>query len=356
MLQQFNMDEQKEIIRLTQYSSGAGCGCKISPAVLKEILMTSDELPADPKLLVGNDTNDDASVYDLEDGNCLISTTDFFMPVVDDPYTFGKIAATNALSDVYAMGGRPLTALAILGWPISKLPAPLAQQVLEGARFVCRVAGITLAGGHSIESAEPIFGLSVNGLVSKKNIKRNNTAQKGDLLFMTKPLGVGIVTTAAKRGLDKDDHLETCIRYMSTLNKIGESLGEMACIHAMTDITGFGLAGHLLEMCEGSGLSAEISFDKVAVMPFLKEYISQFIYPDMTMKNFSFYSSKLNELNAEQLITLCDPQTSGGLLIAVAPNAKDEFINHGRNFGLPENMLEPIGVFTELREKGIYVS
>ncbi len=350
------MIESTEKIRLTTFSKGAGCGCKISPSVLKEILSSTEEFPLDPKLLVGNESNDDASVYDLGNGDCLINTTDFFMPVVDDPFTFGKIAATNALSDVYAMGGRPITALAILGWPIDKIAPMHAQQVLEGARFMCRMAGITLAGGHSIESAEPIFGLAVSGLCKTDHIKRNSTAKAGDLIFLTKPLGMGIVTTAEKRGLALPEHVETCVSYMSTLNKMGEVLGGMKGVHAMTDITGFGLAGHLLEMCEGSGLSAHIEFEKVSVLPFLSMYLNQFIYPDMTTKNYSFYASKMNELNAKQLFTLCDPQTSGGLLVAVSPESIEAYKEVCQNFGMSHDMQQPIGVFVDQEEKLLTVS
>lgn len=345
------MTESNQNIKLTAFSKGAGCGCKISPAVLKEILRTSNEFPSDTRLLVGNESNDDASVFDLGNGTCLISTTDFFMPVVDDAYTFGKIAAANALSDIYAMGGKPITALAILGWPVDKLTPELAQQVLEGARFICRIAGITLAGGHSIESAEPIFGLSVNGLVKKEQFKRNNTAAIGDLLYITKPLGVGIITTAAKRGQARSEDLETCISYMCTLNKLGESLGLMDGINALTDVTGFGLAGHLIEMCEGSDCGAELDFDQIPVFPFLSYYLDQFIYPDMTTKNFSFYSSKISELNAKQLFTLCDPQTSGGLLIAVSPESKEEYLALIAQYGLQGIADNCIGVMTASTDK-----
>ena len=344
------------MIRLTAFSKGAGCGCKIAPAVLREIIGTTEEFPLDPRLIVGNDTNDDASVVDLGNGDCLISTTDFFMPVVDDPRTFGKIAATNALSDVYAMGGKPLTALAILGWPLDKLPTYLAKEVLDGARFICRMAGITLAGGHSIESQEPIFGLSVSGLVSRQNIKRNNSAQEGDLIFLTKPLGNGIITTAAKKGLADTQHLETCVSYMSTLNRIGEDLGQLEGVHAMTDVTGFGLVGHLMEMCEGSGLSAEIQFSHIPVYPFLTTYLDQFIYPDMTTKNYSHYASRMSTMDAKQLFTLCDPQTSGGLLVAVEEASLNAFLSLCVAHSLPESCQRPIGKFIRSNEKVIQVN
>jgi selenide,water dikinase len=343
-------------IKLTEFSKGAGCGCKIAPSVLQQILKTDHQLPADMRLLVGNESNDDAAVFDLGNDNCLISTTDFFMPVVDDGYQFGKIAAVNALSDVYAMGGKPITALAILGWPIDKVSPDVAQQVLEGARFMCQMAGITLAGGHSIESQEPIFGLAVNGLVSKQNIKRNNTAQVGDLIFLTKPLGNGIITTAAKRGLVNPQHFDTCVSYMSTLNRIGEDLGQLKGVHAMTDVTGFGLAGHLMEMCEGSGLSAEIQFSDVPVYPFLGTYLDQFIYPDMTTKNYSYYASKMNTLDAKQLFTLCDPQTSGGLLVAVAEDSVATYQSLCQEHGIPAFAIKPLGRFVSEMEKRILVN
>jgi selenide,water dikinase len=346
---------EKEVVKLTSYSKGAGCGCKISPAVLREILRTSDEFPHDPRLLVGNDTHDDASVMELENGQCLISTTDFFMPVVDDPYLFGKIAAANALSDVYAMGGKPLTALAILGWPVEKLDPDLAAKVLEGARFICRIAGITLAGGHSIESQEPIFGLAVNGTVSRGALKRNSTAQEGDLIFLTKPLGNGIITTAAKRGVVKQEDYDICISYMSELNKIGTEMGSIGDVHALTDVTGFGLAGHLIEMCEGSGLSAEISFACVPVYPFLSCYLDQFIYPDMTTKNYSHFASKMNTLDARQLFTLCDPQTSGGLLAAVSPQGVGEYRALCEAYGLSVIFQQPIGRFVAPADKTLTV-
>ncbi len=326
--------ETENKIRLTQYSHGAGCGCKISPAVLREMLRSDEVFPPDEKLLVGNEHNDDAAVYEMDRGQCLISTTDFFMPVVDDAFDFGRIAATNAISDVYAMGGTPILAVAILGWPVEKLPPSLAQKVLEGARFMCRMAGITLAGGHSIDSPEPIFGLAVSGLVKKEDLLRNNTAQEGDLLFITKPLGLGTITTAAKRGLVQDEDLQTAISYMCMLNKFGEVLGRMKGVHALTDVTGFGLLGHLIEMCDGSGLSAELSFEKIPVLPNLSHYHAQMIYPDMTMKNFQAYSAKCNSLDTPKLFTLCDPQTSGGLLVAVSPSTLDDYLSAARNFGL----------------------
>ncbi len=257
------MESPIEKIKLTQYSRGAGCGCKIAPAVLEEILETNTAQPINKNLLVGNSSNDDAAVYDLGNGMALIATTDFFMPVVDDAYNFGRIAAANAISDVYAMGGRPALAIAILGWPVEQLPIALAQQVLEGARAVCAVAGIPLAGGHSIDTIEPVFGLAVNGLCDVAHLKKNNTAKAGNLLFLTKPIGVGILSTAQKRGVLKEEHEQILLAQMTALNSIGEALGKIPGVTAMTDVTGFGLAGHLVEMAVGSGLSAALYYAQV---------------------------------------------------------------------------------------------
>lgn len=314
-----------EPIKLTQYSHGAGCGCKISPTVLDEILKTDFQKGNFPALLVGNESKDDAAVYDSGDGNCIISTTDFFMPIVDDAFTFGSIASVNAISDVYAMGGKPLMALAILGWPISKLSPELAQQVLDGARSVCQKAGIPLAGGHSIDSPEPIFGLAVTGTVKKENLKKNNTATEGCLLYLTKPLGVGIITTAQKRGLAESQDVEEAVKWMTELNTLGYEFGKLDYVKALTDVTGFGLLGHLLEVCEGSGLSAEIEYARIPLLNSLQAYTSKFIYPDNTMRNWQGYEKKVSGIGAESLLTLCDPQTSGGLLVCVDEKFSKEF-------------------------------
>jgi selenide,water dikinase len=313
-----------ESIKLTQFSHGGGCGCKIAPAVLEEILKTNFVVPSNKNLLVGYSSNDDAAVYDLENGTALISTTDFFMPVVDDAFEFGRIAAANSISDVYAMGGKPLITIAILGWPVEKLPAMLAQKVIDGGRSICKEAGISLAGGHSIDSTEPFFGLAVTGIVSIKNLKRNNTGQEGDILFLTKPLGVGILSTAQKRGLLKEEHLPIMIEQMSALNKIGEELGKINGVTAMTDVTGFGILGHLVEMAEGSGLTAELFYSKLPLAPGVKEYISQRIFPDATTRNWNAYSNKVRfekGVNVMEAFTLLpDPQTNGGLLFSVREN------------------------------------
>jgi selenide,water dikinase len=312
-------------IKLTQYSHGAGCGCKISPAVLDTILHTDFPKGNFQNLLVGNETKDDAAVYDMGDGNCLVSTTDFFMPIVDDAFTFGSIASVNAISDVYAMGGKPLMALAILGWPVEKLSATLAQEVLNGSRAICEKAGIPLAGGHSIDSPEPIFGLAVTGIVRKENLKRNNTATEDCLLYLTKPIGVGIITTAQKRGLALTEDVEEAVRVMTQLNTFGYELGKLDYVKAMTDVTGFGLLGHLIEVCEGSGLSAEVEYSKIPLVENLQHYISKMIYPDNTMRNWNSYEKKVTGAAFESLLTLCDPQTSGGLLVCVEKSKAADF-------------------------------
>jgi len=347
-----------EPVKLTQYSRGAGCGCKIAPKVLDEILKTNISIPADGKLLVGNSSKDDAAVYDLGNGTALISTTDFFMPIVDDAFDFGRIASANAISDVYAMGGKPILAIAILGWPVEKLPAELAQKVLDGSRKICEEAGIPLAGGHSIDSAEPIFGLAVSGLVDVKNLKKNNTAKAGDVIFITKPLGVGVLSTAQKRGLIKEEHVSVMISQMTQLNKIGEALGKIDGVTAMTDITGFGLLGHLIEMAEGSNCTAEINYAILPVADGVREYLAQRIVPDATYRNWNSYSTQtafekgVNVMEAFNLLP--DPQTNGGLLIAVDVRAVDTVKNILKENGLV-NFAEPVGVFTERVEKTVFV-
>jgi selenide,water dikinase len=274
-------------IKLTQYSHGAGCGCKISPAILDKILHSATVAQPDARLLVGNDKRDDAAVFDLGNGTALISTTDFFMPIVDDAFDFGRIASANAISDVYAMGGKPVLAIAILGWPIDKLPPEVAQKVLEGSRAICAEAGITLAGGHSIDCPEPVFGLAVNGIVNIPQLKQNSTALAGCKLYLTKALGVGILSTAQKRGLLKPEDAAIALKSMTTLNKLGELFGQMEGVKAMTDVTGFGLLGHLAEMCQGSGLSAVINYSKVPVIPSLPYYLEQKCFPGGTQRNWT---------------------------------------------------------------------
>lgn len=322
-------------IKLTQYSHGAGCGCKIAPAVLDKILHSNITHIPDARLLVGNDTRDDAAVYDLGNGSALISTTDFFMPIVDDAFDFGRIASANAISDVYAMGGKPVLAIAILGWPIDKLEPEVARRVLEGSRSICAEAGITLAGGHSIDCPEPVFGLAVNGLVQIENLKQNSTARVGDRLYLTKPLGVGILTTAQKKGLLKPEHAQIAPASMSKLNKPGELFGQLPYVSAMTDVTGFGLLGHLSEMCEGSGVNAVIEFSKVPVLAEIDEYLAQKCVPGGTNRNWASYGHKIEALDEKQKHILADPQTSGGLLVAVDAAHTDEFEGLLRELNIP---------------------
>jgi selenide,water dikinase len=332
-----------ETVKLTQYSHGAGCGCKISPEILDKILKGNIALPDNDKLIVGNHSKDDAAVYNLGNGTALISTTDFFMPIVDDPFNFGRIASANAISDVYAMGGKPILAIAILGWPINKLSPEIAQQVIDGSRSICKEAGISLAGGHSIDSPEPIFGLAVNGIVSIENIKQNNKAQDGDVLFLTKPLGVGILTTAEKKSLLKVEHKQLAANQMMQLNSIGELLGKFSFVHAMTDITGFGLLGHLVEMAEGSNLSAVIDFKNIPLITQdIFEYIARGSVPGGTQRNRNSYGHKIGYLTEEQWSVLADPQTSGGLLIAVNKDKTEEIIQLFKDNSL-ENFITPIG-------------
>ncbi len=331
-------------IRLTQYSHGAGCGCKIAPKVLEQILHTEQAKFHDPHLLVGNETKDDAAVYDIGNGIGIISTTDFFMPIVDSPYEFGRIAATNAISDIYAMGGKPIMAIAILGWPINLLPAEVAREVIEGGRAACRDAGISLAGGHSIDTVEPIFGLAVTGIIDTAKIKKNSDATVGCQLFLTKPLGIGVLTTAEKKSLLAEEHRGLAANVMCQLNKVGADFAAIEGITAMTDVTGFGLLGHLSEICQGSDVAAEIHFAQVPKLPDVEKYIEKGCVPGGTQRNFDSYGHLIGELTELQRKLLCDPQTSGGLLLAVRPEAIAEVqavaTAHGIN-------LDPIGQLVE---------
>lgn len=342
------------MIKLTQYSHGAGCGCKISPSVLDNILHSDIAQPAFANLLVGNESKDDAAVYDLGDGTCIVSTTDFFMPIVDDPTDFGSIASVNAISDVYAMGGQPLLAIAILGWPINKLPPETARLVLEGSRKVCAEAGIPLAGGHSIDCPEPVFGLAVTGKIRKEELKRNNTARAGSSLYLTKPLGIGIITTAQKKGIVKSQHLERAVASMLALNKAGTAFGKLSYVNAMTDVTGFGLLGHLAEVCQGSGLSAHIEFAKVPRFEFLDEYISQNSMPGGTQRNLDSYGHDVSPLGNEQRAILADPQTSGGLLVCVDAGHEDEFESYAKQH--LQLSLRPFGKLVEKMDRLIEIA
>ncbi|MBN1950826.1 MAG: selenide, water dikinase SelD [Bacteroidales bacterium] len=311
-------------IKLTQYSHGAGCGCKIAPKLLSTLLKSELSPIEYPELMVGNAECDDAAVYDLQNGTALISTTDFFMPIVDDPFTFGKIAAANAISDIYAMGGKPLMAIAILGWPVKVLPVDVAAKVLDGGRDTCREAGIPLAGGHSIDSPEPIFGLAVTGIATTEHIKQNSTATEGCRLMLTKPLGVGALSTAQKKGKLKPEHAHIAPASMMKLNSIGQRLADIKEVRAMTDVTGFGLIGHLTELCRGSHLSAELEYDAIPVFPEALEYIKEDCIPGGTFNNWKFYGPNVSLSREEDRFILCDPQTSGGLLIAVEEDAVEK--------------------------------
>ena len=342
-----------EPIRLTQYSHGAGCGCKISPQVLEVILAGSGAQNLDPRLWVGNASRDDAAVYAIDEARGVVSTTDFFMPIVDDPFDFGRIAATNAISDIYAMGGDPLMAIAILGWPVNVLAPEIAREVIRGGRSVCDEAGIPLAGGHSIDAPEPIFGLAVTGLVEKRHMKRNDTATAGCLLYLTKPLGIGILTTAEKKGKLRNADIGLARDWMCTLNKPGSRFGKLDGVTAMTDVTGFGLLGHLVEMADGSQLTALIEYDRVPRLPGVEYYLEQGCIPGGTLRNYDSYASKLGRLQALQKNVLCDPQTSGGLLIAVTPEGNDTFLATAAQMGLN---LAPIGELVERQRHAVEVS
>lgn len=310
--------------RLTALSKGSGCGCKIAPAVLEAILANPQSESRFDALLVGLETRDDAAVFKLNDQQALISTTDFFTPVVDDPVSFGKIAAANALSDVYAMGGRPLIALSVLGWPVDSLPAEMASEVLRGAREICARAGIPLAGGHSINAPEPFFGLAVTGMVHPEQLKQNSTAQAGDLIYLTKPLGIGIAAAAFKRGLSTTEEFQEAVIQMETLNDSGFLWAQYPWIHAMTDITGFGLLGHLKECC-GTELGAEIWFSAVPILETARRHGAGFVFPDNTWRNWNAVESFVALEEGEAMGYLADPQTNGGLLLAVHPGHQEEF-------------------------------
>lgn len=347
------------MIKLTQYSHGAGCGCKIAPDVLHQILKSNLAMPDNNNLIVGNSSKDDAAVYAIGNGQALISTTDFFMPIVDDAYNFGRIASANAISDVYAMGGKPILAIAILGWPVNTLSTEVAAKVIEGSRSICVEAGIPLAGGHSIDSPEPIFGLAVNGLVNIENIKQNNKAKAGDLLFLTKPLGVGVLTTAEKKGLLKEEHIDLAARQMMQLNKVGEALGNIKGVNAMTDITGFGLLGHLTEMCEGSDVSAEINYSMIPLISSsLSWYLEQKSIPGGTVRNLKAYGHNVavsGNLNSEIVLNiLADPQTSGGLLVSVDAETIDLVRACFNDFDL-NLFVNPIGKITAKKDDLIVI-
>src|SRR5215813_6046940 len=328
-----------ERIRLTEFSHGGGCGCKIAPAVLSEILASTPIRGLPKDLLVGTETADDAAIYRLNDEQALVATTDFFTPIVDDPYDFGRIAATNAISDVYAMGGRPIFALAIVGMPLEKLPVAAIQRILEGGESVCAQAGIPIAGGHSIDTLEPIYGLVALGVVHPKKVKRNDRAKDGDVLILGKPLGVGILSAALKKGQLSAEGYKKMVEVTTQLNTPGSALAEMEDVHALTDVTGFGLAGHLLEICRGSKLGAEVKFDDLPVIPEALEWVKQGIATGASDRNWKGYGHEVR-LPAgapewkKKLVT--DPQTSGGLLVACAPSAANRVLAEFRKDGFPD--------------------
>ncbi|MCB0794959.1 MAG: selenide, water dikinase SelD [Flavobacteriales bacterium] len=339
-------------LRLTQYSHAAGCGCKIAPAELDRILKGSSAMFLPEELVVGGSDRDDAAVLDRGDGTALISTVDFFSPIVDDPFEFGRIAGANALSDVYAMGGTPLMAVAVLGWPMEKLSPELASRVVDGGRSICMEAGIPLAGGHSIDAPEPFFGLAVTGMVDLDGMKRNDTPEIGDVLYLTRPIGTGVLSTALKRGLLEDQGIQVLHASMGHLNRIGMDLGGIGGVHAMTDVTGFGLFGHLIEMCSDHA-SVDLNGDLLPLLPAVAELIQQGCYADGAMRNWRSYHDRISGASdMKWMMAGSDPQTNGGLLIALDIAARDEFIHVCSAHGID---AIAIGTFTEKGEKTINV-
>jgi selenide,water dikinase len=323
-----------ERIRLTEFSHGGGCGCKIAPAVLSEMLATMPLRGLPQDLLVGTETADDAAVYRLNDTQALVATTDFFSPVVDDPFDFGRIAATNAISDVYAMGARPIMALALVGMPLDKLPVSVIRKVLEGGESVCAQAGIPVAGGHSIDTLEPIYGLVALGLVHPSRVKKNSTAKAGDVLILGKPLGIGVLSAALKKGKLSAAGYAQMIEWTTKLNTPGEALGAIPAVHALTDVTGFGLAGHLLEICRGSRLSAEVYFDSIPLIAEALDWVKQGVATGASERNWKGYGHEVaGNLLDWQRKMITDPQTSGGLLVACAPQAEREVLDVFRTKG-----------------------
>ncbi len=333
------MNAPSELVRLSQFSHGGGCGCKIAPAVLSDILSQTPLRAMPAALLVGIESSDDAAVYKLNETQAVVATTDFFTPIVDDPYDFGRIAATNAISDIYAMGGRPIFALAIVGMPLDKLPIEVIRKIIAGGESICAAAGIPIAGGHSIDTLEPIYGLVALGLVHPDRVKRNDRARAGDALVLGKPLGVGILSAALKKGTLSADGYAAMIATTTKLNTPGIRLAELAGVHALTDVTGFGLAGHLLEICRGSKLGARVRFDDLPLIAEAKRWVEQGISTGASGRNWAGYGPEV-QLPAgfpkwkQDLLT--DPQTSGGLLVACAPGAVDEVIAEFRRDGFGE--------------------
>ena len=342
--------------RLTQFSEGAGCGCKIAPKELETILQCEPSIHF-AGLLVGNESHDDAAVYDIGNGQAIVSTTDFFTPIVDDARDFGRIAATNAISDVYAMGGSPLMAISILGWSLDKLPAELAREVVSGAREVCTSAKIPLAGGHSVNISTPIFGLAVTGMMRSEQVKKNCTARAGCKVFLTKPLGIGLITTAGKFGMVKSEDTAEAVRLMTTLNVAGSDFAQLSGVCAMTDVTGFGLLGHALEMAEGSGVQMVLEYSKLPRLAGVDSYIAQGCMPGGTGRNWNSYGHKViidvaGEDKEKVKALVCDPQTSGGLLVAVEPNAVEDLHRVAQKTNTP---LFEIGYVEEPQKSEVWV-
>ncbi len=341
-------------MKLTQLSHGGGCGCKIAPSLLQQILGEAKEKLPFADLLVGTETSDDAAVYRLNDSQAVIATTDFFMPIVDDPFDFGRIAATNALSDVYAMGGTPIMALAIVGMPVNKLPVETIRRILEGGEAVCKAANIPLAGGHSIDSVEPIYGLVAIGVVHPEKLKKNSGARTGDRLILGKGLGVGVLAAALKKGLLSGAGYAQMIDTTTRLNAVGGELSSLSGVHALTDVTGFGLLGHLLEICRGSGLGAEVKFDQVPVLSEALPLAQQGIGPGAIERNLASYGHEVDfapQLQEWQRRLVADAQTSGGLLVSVAPEAADEVLAIFRRAG-----FEQAAVIGEMRAGALRVA
>lgn len=315
--------------RLTSLSHGGGCGCKIAPGILKEILKASPVGNIPAELLVGSDNNEDAAVYQINDHQAIVATTDFFMPIVDDPFEFGRIAATNAISDIYAMGAQPIFALALLGMPINVLPMEVIQKITSGGESVCKEAGIMIAGGHSIDTVEPIYGLVVVGIVDPQKLKRNNAAKAGDKIILSKPLGVGILSAALKKESLSGAGYQQMIQLTTQLNKPGAILAQASGVHALTDVTGFGLAGHLLEMSRGSNLKAQINWKDIPVIEEATMLVQKNIYTGASTRNWAGYGHEVELVGGIadwQKNLLTDPQTSGGLLISCAPEAEQEVL------------------------------
>jgi selenide,water dikinase len=326
-------------VRLTQFSHGGGCGCKIAPGVLEQILAKTAPGLIPKELLVGIETSDDAAVYRINERQAIVATTDFFMPIVDDPFDFGAIAATNAISDVYAMGGQPLFALALVGMPVNQIPLEVIRKILEGGESVCARAGIPIAGGHTIDSVEPIYGLVAIGLVDPKNLKRNSGARPGDKLILGKPIGVGIIAAALKKGRLDDSGYQAMIAATTQLNTPGTKLGELEDVHALTDVTGFGLLGHLLEIAKGSKTGAKLDWDTVPLLPGAKDFAREGIATGASGRNWAGYGDRVQlgaKIGDAERALLTDPQTSGGLLVACSPSAAEDVLKIFRSEGFGE--------------------